>query len=251
MVSQTRQARTWRWISVAAASLGSLAGALAGTANTSAATSPFHGQTASQVLTEAVAASTQEGSVHDVAVFTSGKISTAFVQDSTSHSGQQSITIGKTERASVILLDNVAYISGNKQAVVGFFGFPKSLGLALAEKWISFQPTDQGYSTVSAGVTLPAVLKEFAPTGPLSMSGQKKVDGKSVVGISGKIPGGRETLYVATSGSPLLVAVQASGHNGKHSGTERITFSRWGESVNLSAPSGAVPLSALANAQST
>ncbi len=243
--------RPWKWVLVAAAILGPAFSPLVATVDAGAAMSPFSGQSASHVLTEALAASNQEGSAHDVAVFDSGGVSTVFVQDSAAQSGEQSVTIGTNEKASVILLDNVAYITGNQQAVTGFFGFPKSLGPTLAGKWISFQPADQGYSTVSAGVTLPSALKEITPTGPMSMGRTTRMGGKSVVGISGKVPGGHETVYVATTGPPLIVGVKASGHSGGHSGTDRITFSRWGEPVNLSAPAGAIPLSALANAQST
>ncbi len=251
MPDRTRRTRPWTWVWAAAAVLGPSFGTLVAMPGAGAAMAPFGGQSASQVLGEALAASNQEGSAHDVAVFTSGGVSTVFVQDSAAQSGEQSVTIGTKEKATVILLDNVAYITGNRPAVTGFFGFPKNLGPTLAGKWISFQPTDQGYSTVSAGVTLSSALKEITPTGPLSMGRTTKVGGKSVVGIAGKVPGGHETLYVATTGAPLIVEAQASGHSGTHSGTDRITFSRWGEPVNLSAPTGAIPLSALANAQST
>jgi hypothetical protein len=141
-----------------------------------------------------------------------------------------------------------AYIEGNSQAVTSFFAFPATDGPALAGRWISISPSDSGYATVSAGVSLASALQEAGLIGNLTETVRTTRDGQTVIGISGSASsddadGGAAILYVTTTVHPLPVEFDTTSSQG----TERAVFSRWGKPVSLSVPSGALPVASIAS----
>ena len=200
----------------------------------------------SHALKAAMAAATNAGSVRITVQFVTGRSTGEVVQDSGRDSGLQTVAIGK-ERASVLLLGGVAYISGNRQAVVSYFGFPTSTGTLLAGRWISLEPSDSGYHALTGNLTLSGALVNVRPSGPLLAGKQLTVHGRLVRSISGVAPGGqgRMTLFVPVEGKPLPVEAVESSGSGKSAAGEIVKFSRWGEHVQVPKPSGAVSIDTL------
>jgi hypothetical protein len=203
---------------------------------------------ASRTLRAAIASASREGSVRVTVHFFSGHTTGEVVQDSAQQSAEQSVAIGK-ERISILLVDGVAYISGNSEGLVSYFGIPKPTATTIASQWISIPPTDSSFKSVVSGLTLPAALDEVSPTGTLSEGQRSKVNGKMTASISGSGTAGenRATLFVATAGRKLPVEFVANGGTAKKETGEIVTFSRWGERVHIHAPADAIPISILSS----
>lgn len=198
---------------------GAVVSGFAGAATT-ASSSP-----ATKELKAAVASASRKGSVRVTVHFFSGKTTGELVQDSARQSAVQTVAIGK-ERVSI--LNGLAYFSGNIQGLTSYFGLPKPVAATLAGRWVSVSPTDSGFQSVTAGLTLSSALKEASPTGSITKGKQKKVAGQLTQSISGtgsaKVP--PTTLFVATKGSLLPVEAVASRGSGKGISGEIVTFSR-------------------------
>ena len=116
-------------------------------------------------------------------------------------------------------------------------------------------PTDPGYQQVVDGDTLSSALTESTPTGAFTLTPTRTLDGETVEGVSGGLlrnvsQGGAkksQVLYVSTTAPYLPVEVVTSGSLDGQSGTTVVTFSRWGESVSVVAPSGATPISSISS----
>jgi hypothetical protein len=148
----------------------------------------------------------------------------------------------------VLLINAVGYIKGNAEALSTYFGYPANTAAAYAGRWISFKRGQAGYQQVTAGVTVSGLISELRLGGPLSKLPAATVDGTAVVRILGTPPasdgvpaGTKATLEIAASGRPLPVGSEAAA------GSEKldITFSRWGETLLLSVPTGVISSSEL------
>ena len=225
--------------------------AVAGMSGASAAAPQASSGSAGTALRLSLAAATKAGSARISVQFFSGSTTGKVLQDSSLRSGKQTVAIGKA-LASIILTKGTAYISGNAKGMTSFFGLPSALTSALAGKWISIQPTDAAYQSVTANVDLGSALSLVTPSGSLSTGKREMINGQSVTSISGAGPGGggRLTFFVATGGRRLPVQAVESSGTAKSPKGEIVTFSRWGEQVHVPTPSGAVPISALTTASS-
>jgi hypothetical protein len=203
-----------------------------------------------QALAHALGAAKAEGSVRVTVEFYSGSTTGKVVQDSALQSGKQTVAIGK-ERASVVLVGRTAYISGNGQGMTSYFGLPSDVVATLSGRWISIRPSDAAFQTVAGNVTLASALANVTPAGNLSAGKRSTVNHQSVRSIAGAArDGGRLTLFVAAGGRSLPVEAIESSGTGTSARGEIVTFTRWGEHVNLPKPSPAVPISAVQAASS-
>ena len=201
---------------------------------------------ADQTLKHSLAAAINTGSAKITVQFFSGSTTGKVVQDSSLHSGEQTVAIGKG-LASTALVGGTAYISGNSKGLTSYFGLPNAVVATLAGRWVSVPPSDSAFQGVTANITLPSALAAVTPSGTLVTGKRSRVDGQWVRSISGEAPGGggRMTLFVATNARSLPVeAVESSGVGNSVKG-EIVTFSRWGEPVHVVAPSQALPVSAI------
>lgn len=200
----------------------------------------------SQALKHSLTEATDAGSARITVQFVSGSATGKVVQDSSLQSGEQTVAIGK-ELASTVLVGGAAYISGNSQGLTSYFGLPSAVVPTVTGKWVSVQPTDAAFRSVSANVALASALANVTPSGTLVAGKRSKVDRQWVNSISGEAPGGGErlTLFVAATKRALPVEAVESGGSGKSVTGEIVTFTRWGEQVHVPTPSGALPLSAI------
>jgi len=224
-----------------------------GSGSTGSGSSAPAGDSAASVAAAALAALKAGRSVHiDITTADSSSDVTSYDDDATATGGQQIITIDGTQHATILFIDNTGYLKANTPALTGFIGVSPSEAPSLAGKWLSFSPGDTlgttTYSSLVAGITLSSVASEIELSGPDTITGTQTVDGQSVRAITSPLPASQQlpasarmTLYVTANGSrPVLEKL--SGAAGQENQT---SFSDWGESLHLTAPSGALPVSSL------
>jgi hypothetical protein len=199
-----------------------------------------------QVVKAAIASGTEKGSVRVTVHFFSGKTTGELVQDSARQMAKQTVAIGK-ERISIVLRNGTAYFAGNSQGLTKYFGLPKAVAAQLSGRWISISPTDSGFQSVTAGLTLSAALKEVTPTGTVTRGKKKTVNRQPTLSVlgTGSAGGPQTTLFVAAHGTPLPVEAVSSTGSGSTASGEIVTFSRWGEKVTTPTPSNSIPVSTL------
>ncbi len=203
--------------------------------------------TAASLVAKAMANALAKQWAHIDDTETSGSHTIVFSDDTGPSSGHQVITVDGAH-AETIVVGGVAYAKGDPAAVVNYFGFPSADVVRLAGKWISFQPSDQGFSDVSASVTLASALNDPPLTGPYHIGAVTTVDGQRVVPVSVNVaatdggPSGTGTLYITPGGATLPVELDLVGSDGSKS-QER--FGQWGAAVTITAPPAAIPAASL------
>ena len=232
---------------------GSTAPASTGPGSTgSGSTAPAGGSAAS--IAAAALATLKAGRAVHVDITNSDPTSgiTSFSDDATATGGQQIITINGTEHATILFIGNIGYLKANALALASFIGVSAAQAQELAGKWLSLSPGDTlgttTYSSLVDGITLSAVASEIQMPGPDTVTGPEKVSGQPVLAITSPAPASqklpstaRMTLYVTASGSrPVLEKLSDAGGD-----ENQISFSHWGESLHLTAPAGALPVSSL------
>jgi hypothetical protein len=197
-------------------------------------------KSAADILAAATAATTAKGSVHIVITSKQGNRTGTIVNDTGAASGRQVITLG-SQHIEIRLVDNIAYVYANEAALKDFFQFPAALAKKYANKWLSFSSTDRGFDEISDTLDMPTLVNTLTLTGALTKTGVTTVNGTEVIGIRGTDKqGGAATLYIATTGEPLPVQLVSTNEGETDTGV----FSKWGEAVDVKAPSGAVSVSA-------
>jgi hypothetical protein len=196
---------------------------------------------AADILAAATSATSAKGSVHVVITSKQGSRTGTIVNDTGPTGGKQVITLG-SQHTEIRLVDNVAYVRANEPSLKEFFEFPASLAKKYANKWLAFSSTDEGFDQISETLDMPTLVTNITLTGALSKTAVTTVNGTEVIGVKGTdTEGGSATLYIATTGDPLPVQL-VSINEGE---TDTAVFSKWGESVSVSKPSGAVSVSAV------
>ena len=221
-----------------------LGSAACGSSNVNA----LEGKSPGAVLSAALQAATRLGGVHYVLQTSGTAQSQTVTGDAVTNEGAESVVTG-SDQAVVELVRSTVFLRGNAGGLQDIIGLTATMASQNAGKWISFQPTDSLYQSVAHAVTLKSVLAELTPSGSLAESTRGRIAGKSVVGIRGALPDatnrGTATFWVATTAPTVPVGVDAQTTSGGQSVLEFGVFSRWGERFQFTAPSGALPFSAL------
>jgi hypothetical protein len=205
----------------------------------------------SLILAEARAAADTAGSVHYVQTGRTSRETGRNIADTAASVGHDVMTLSDGAQATVLVRGDVAYLRANLAALTAFFLLPATTAARMAGRWISVRSGSaagrQLWDDLSFEMTTGSVLDALTPVGPLRRTPATRVDGRLVVGVHGKVragtgaaPGSTETLYVAATGRPLPVSCT------QIYGSSEVTtaFSRWGETVQVTAPPGAIPLPA-------
>ena len=202
---------------------------------------------APSILEKMVAATSTAGPVHvNVTIRAASRIVT-YSDDSLPDSGRQVITVSNGGHAVVLVLNEIGYVRANAGALKSFFGFPAAIAARFEGRWISFKHGQPGYQAVTAGVTVPGVISELRLRAPLSKL-PAATTGGSLVRIRGVAQAGEgapagatAVIDVAAAGRVLPVSMQTSFGNVR----SVMTFSDWGETVNLKAPINPIPISSV------
>lgn len=172
----------------------------------------------------------------------------------------------------VIVIHSDAYLKANLTMLENNFGYSPSLAAPLVNRWIAFTPSDSPYSAIAADVTMATTWNDPSdspsdglPQTPESVSSLSTVNGESVQSVRYSIHGnskaadapyaGTETVFFSASDPhlPSYLTEQLSGTANQQSSTEtvKVTFTQWGESVNVTTPSGSIPYSLLPGSTAT
>ena len=208
---------------------------------------------ATQVLDRSLAAARRQGSAHLVSTESAGGVQVNGTYDVSTHEGRQTIS-GPTGNATVLSMPGVAYLEADAVFLEGNLGLSPAGAAKAAGSWIEFRPADGPFRQLVSGVTLGSALAEATPTGALHLTPVQILgpNATRVVGISGGLPRdslsgarGQQILYVEAATPYLPVELDLTGTLGGQSGSSKVVFSAWGETVSVSAPPGAVPASSL------
>ena len=233
---------------------GSSAGSASG-APTAASTA---GKSAPVLLRDTLAALRAGGSVHVDMTYNSPQSSAVYSDDATASGGRQVITIDRTGHATILFIAGVGYVQANASGLAALFNVPKQLADQFAGQWIALRPGEKlglsTYDDVTAGITLSSVATELGQNGPPTLAAPAIVAGQRVVGVQVPLPAGqqlpgtaRDVLYITDNSllRPVLSEVTNAG-----SYKYQMSFSHWGETLNLTAPANAVPASSVTPASS-
>jgi hypothetical protein len=241
---KVRRQRAALWAAAMMSSVGLVTVLGAGSAE-GAATAPSTA-TATSLMSEAFQNAETGSWVHEVGAGAASGHRFSAVNDIGTFEGRQMIDSGKAQ-AEVIQIGQEAYIRGNASAISSYFGLTKDDPQQLANTWISIVPSDGGeYTTVISAVTLKSDFQQQTISGPLSEGHVVTVDGQRCIPITGHVSQtgygtAQATLYVTDSMKPLPVEYKA----GNKQATSITAWSRWGQTVTLTAPPDAIPLASL------
>jgi hypothetical protein len=187
------------------------------------------------------------GWVHIDVTTTTGGRTTTTSDDAGVAGGQQAVTANGA-RAEARFVGGVAYARGDASSVTAYFGVPATEAARMGGQWAAFSPSDAGFSTVAASVSLSSVLTQDALTGPYRIGAPTVLNGQRVVPVSGLVsetgrgPVGLGTLYITPGSGTVPVEFDIAESDGTRT---NVSYSRWGTAVVLSAPPGAVPAASL------
>lgn len=212
--------------------------------------SPLAHKTPAEILAAALAAATKSGSAHyELASFGPAKGQKQSVTgDSGTTDGRQVIS-GAGARWEALDVDGKVYISGDAKGLADE-GFPSSVAVTYADKWISIAPTDSPYKSIVAELALYPALEALSPTGKLTLTAPTTRDGQQVIGVRGSVrtskgsaATGTAIVYVATTTPTVPIAYSADASDHGQTVVESGTFSDWGRPVHLTLPTGSVAFS--------
>jgi hypothetical protein len=220
------------------------AGAATTTSTTTTATRPAN---AKALLAASLAAARSQRTVHFSATSTVGSESITIVADVAPTKGQEAITVtsgGHTGHVSARLVKKVAYFRGDAAGLERYLGLPSTLASKYANRWISFEPSDQYYKTVSQAMTISSAVGQISVKAPVSTGPTSTVNGAAAIGITGTTTSlgskGPAVLYVPAQGSLLPLRYTGQGKEQKKKATGQVDFSNWGESFSVVAPAKVV-----------
>jgi hypothetical protein len=118
-----------------------------------------------------------------------------------------------------------------------------------ANTWISIPSTDKQFPSISSGLLFSSMLSQVRPAGHLTKTPVTVVDGVSSLGLSGLanaelgLTSASETLYVSVAAPHLPVELLAAGRSQGVPTTLVVTFTRWGQHLDVAVPPHALPIS--------
>jgi len=207
------------------------------------------GQSAEQIMAEAIRAVRAAGSVHVVAHDAAGSKTVTFIDDISATTGREVITTNGGGLATFLLIAGVGYLRGNAAALENYYRIPAPAAAQLRGRWISFRHGDQDYRRLTTQVTLSGFIDSISMEAPLARRGSSPLGNQPAVGVHGTVSaasgaplGSKATLYVASTGRPLPLSLIGDVPGARLRGT----FRNWGEeALHLAPPPNSIPASSL------
>jgi len=196
--------------------------------------------------------------------------------------GTQSGDVGQSEGVQyltsrvgdyeVIVVGSAAYMSADLATLENVLGYSAAEAAPFVHQWIAFAPSDAPYKAVAANVTTETTWTNSStsptdglPQTPVSVTGVFTADGEPVQSVRYSIDGGNAAAGDVYSGSesitfaatdphlPRIATEHLSGTVDQRPTTSstRTTFSHWGESVSVKAPTTTIAYSTLPQPSTT
>ncbi len=226
--------------------------ALAGVSacSSSAPPSALQGKSASQVMTAALAAAKQAGSMH-LTVALSGPNGTQALSGDLSGTDGQLDFAGPAQFLHLKIVGGTGYLNADAGTLQKDLGI-KSATTAAADagKWVSLKATDGPYAQLAQTLSFTAAVAQFLPNpSGMTILGTKTVGGKSVLQLKGPLNQTGytgSTIFTVSATSPTTpVSNNATAAKSGKTSTQTTTFSAWGVPVKLTAPTGAIAFSTI------
>lgn len=210
------------------------------------------GEDAHQVVDAALMAAKHAGTVHYVLVSRRGRTTETITGDAGLSSGRQIVTTS-SGTVEAMLVDATAYVKGDATGLESVLGLTSAVAGKYKDAWISLSRDDEPYLAVVDAVELDHVLAQVTPSGSLVLLQPARLTrgNERTVGVKGGLPSpvqgasGSSTLYVSTSSPSVPVRFTGTAGTGSKAVHDEATFSQWGHTIDLSAPSGAVSYQSL------
>jgi hypothetical protein len=161
------------------------------------------------------------------------------VLDSSLHDSHQTGQ-GSGGRELVDVIGSDVYIDGNETYYLTATGLDKP---KLANRWVLVTSTSALYHDNQSGELLTSLAKSVFQLNSPQNDGVVTYDGHRVIKVSGKLPSSSgapnspQTVYISTTAPYLPVAYVLRVSSDDESIAITSTFSKWGESVKVVAPS--------------
>lgn len=166
--------------------------------------------------------------------------------DVNAHSGTQRVTVKigkKTGTIHIVFSSHTAYVEGDVFGLEANLGLTKARATHYAGKWISIPKRDKAYAAISGGLTVASIIHGVTPHGKLKLA-KTKAHGMRVFVlevVSGKGKKRRlQTLVAHATGKPL--PIEADSVDPAHEVLSQADFSKWNESVKVTAPASSTPI---------
>ena len=216
-------------------------------------------KSAPALLHGALAALRSGGSVHVDISSSAPDGSIVYSDDATASGGRQIATVDKTGHVTSLFIAGVGYVQADATGLAGLFDVPQPQADEFAGQWIALRPGDKlglsTYDDVVGGITLSSVASELEPSGgtttlaaPATIAGQRVVAVQAPLPASDQFPAtARDVLYMSDNSllRPVRSEVTDAG-----SYKYQMSFSRWGETLHLTAPANTIPASSVTHASS-
>jgi len=225
-----------------AAALVTLAAAGCGSSSSSGSSEEASSKSPTQLIEAAATASKGAKSVK-LDVKASGSEATEVEVVNVPGKGVKGKVNEKGKQAEFIVTGGAFYIKGGE----ALFSQAGSAAGLLSGKWLKIPSGSANLGSFSQISELPNLLNQNlsklkSKQSNLTKTGEKTIDGKTVVGLTGTENGQKGTIYVEAAEPHYPVALESAAAGG---GTVKATFSAWNEPAEVSAPANAVDLSSL------
>ena len=193
--------------------------------------------------------------VHFQTNVTQGPVTLQQAGDAGTTSGSESLTVrnGKqTERMSAEVIGKTGYVKGNPTGLRNILALSSAQARKYQGQWLSFPMSNSNLAQLVAGLLKSQVATELSFSGPFTFAADATINGQRARAIKGSVSTSNgssvsEILYVPATGKPL--PIQEVTNPGAKAQTSTIhgtvTFSNWGEQVDVPPPAHSVPLSKL------
>ena len=238
-------------------------------------TAPLAIQSPTEANSKLYAAAVEVGTFHYVssssAEIAGGKVTGTQSGDVGQSEGVQYLTSGVGDY-EVIVVGSAAYMSADLATLENVLGYSPSEAAPFVHQWIAFAPSDAPYKAVAANVTTETTWTNSSasptdglPQTPVSVTGVFTANGEPVQSVRYVIDGGNAAAGDTYSGSESITFAATDPHlprvaTERLSGTvsqrpttssTRTTFSHWGESVSVKAPTTTIAYSTLPQPSTT
>jgi hypothetical protein len=211
--------------------------------------------TAKRLLDVSLRAARRAGSFHYESKYASQGSIQHTVGDAGPDSGRQVITVG-SHSFTVLVIGTACYFEGDAVSMATQLSVSPAVATAHAGQWVSLAPSDRPYSSVYAAVTASSALADNIAFKPQHDLGTSTLGNKAVQSIGGAMTNfsangqtqrarGIAQFEVAVSKPHVPVRYSEHGTINGQRADFTMSFSQWGERVDVVAPSGAVSFSSL------
>lgn len=195
--------------------------------------------TLAAALAQAMANGLAENSVHVTARSVTPSHGALLVtQDDAVTGGVQHISAKSIGHVTIRVIGPTTYFTADRRGFIKFFGLTASQALVVRGLWVPVVQGEQGYASLTDGVTLSSTLSQMKLAGRLKRLPEQTRDGQRVYGIrgiatgQGSPPHTISTVWITVGAHPLPVEADESSTKG----TSVARLSHWGRPVTMQEP---------------